>query len=738
MSRTAEEFAVKVTATGLENLDKVAKGAETAKAKIEGLSNAMLGVGFSAFILSAIRMADRISDLSDATGLAIGSIKGFEDALQAAGGKARNSERIITTFYQTMETALQGSDQARNSFQKLGISLDDLKNKSEADLLSQAITQLAGMEEGSTRTALATSIFGKSIRAVDLTKFLQELKDGKISAFEAADAIKAGGDAADRMDKQIRTLQEGALLAIEPIFKLFGGTEMTAKSASTAIQVLGTLLAASMGAAAVANILAVVKALQEFNLVTKIGNGLQAAALALQGPKGWATLAGAAGVATAAIIAMNKALDENNSKSGGDKLPGPATGNVIEPSKASAGNANRASELSPSQKAALESEKRIAQSLADIRKNINLQGANELMAIDVNAASDIEKAKAEIYSKENISKLQKDKEFAVKSAEIQQKAELESVKARMTLNAKIFSEEEAQRQKTIDETAAYEKKVAEASASAIGQVTTLADQTQQLKDRFTLQQSIVDLSTIEQDRQTKIFEALQLQKQQLDALSKLQKEGLPEDERKKREQEINDLLRERIGLINTEADTRVTRDNDFAAGFKQTMRQYEESLKPLEAGKQTADAVFGNMNRALDTFVQTGKMNFGDLSRSIIQDLIKIELKQSAMAFFSAAKTSLFSIFGLSGKAAGGPVSAGKPYMVGEKGPELFMPSSSGSIVPNNKLGGSGGTMGGGTTIINNISAIDSRSVQQLFAEHRMTLFGNVEQARRELPMRTR
>jgi hypothetical protein len=40
-------------------------------------------------------------------------------------------------------------------------------------------------------------------------------------------------------------------------------------------------------------------------------------------------------------------------------------------------------------------------------------------------------------------------------------------------------------------------------------------------------------------------------------------------------------------------------------------------------------------------------------------------------------------------KAAGGPVSDGTPYIVGEKGPELFVPNSSGNIVPNHAMGGS-------------------------------------------------
>jgi len=45
----------------------------------------------------------------------------------------------------------------------------------------------------------------------------------------------------------------------------------------------------------------------------------------------------------------------------------------------------------------------------------------------------------------------------------------------------------------------------------------------------------------------------------------------------------------------------------------------------------------------------------------------------------------------LPGLAAGGPVSAGSPYIVGESGPELFVPTGSGTIMNNNRLGGMGG-----------------------------------------------
>lgn len=50
------------------------------------------------------------------------------------------------------------------------------------------------------------------------------------------------------------------------------------------------------------------------------------------------------------------------------------------------------------------------------------------------------------------------------------------------------------------------------------------------------------------------------------------------------------------------------------------------------------------------------------------------------------------NIFG-GGKASGGPVAGGTTYLVGEKGPELFTPGSSGNIIPNNRLGGGSGTI---------------------------------------------
>lgn len=51
-----------------------------------------------------------------------------------------------------------------------------------------------------------------------------------------------------------------------------------------------------------------------------------------------------------------------------------------------------------------------------------------------------------------------------------------------------------------------------------------------------------------------------------------------------------------------------------------------------------------------------------------------------------AANREIWEAKGLPGRAKGGPVKKGKKYIVGEKGPEVFVPKKSGKVVPNNRM----------------------------------------------------
>jgi hypothetical protein len=141
--------------------------------------------------------------------------------------------------------------------------------------------------------------------------------------------------------------------------------------------------------------------------------------------------------------------------------------------------------------------------------------------------------------------------------------------------------------------------------------------------------------------------------------------------------------------------------------------------------QQVFDTVWGNMSSAIDNFVKTGKLSFRDFAKSVIQDMLAMNMKLQAMAMLrmafnmfspapASANPSQYSLDFSNARlgqprAVGGPVSAGSPYMIGEKGPEMFIPSGSGTIIPNNQLAGMGGT----TNVTNNyINAIDTKSFE--------------------------
>jgi phage-related minor tail protein len=74
------------------------------------------------------------------------------------------------------------------------------------------------------------------------------------------------------------------------------------------------------------------------------------------------------------------------------------------------------------------------------------------------------------------------------------------------------------------------------------------------------------------------------------------------------------------------------------------------------------------------------------VARAAAADLMNALFGKGQGGNLAALATAIFGGF----RAEGGPVSAGRAYIVGERGPELFVPRSSGTIEPNHKLRRSG------------------------------------------------
>lgn len=220
--------------------------------------------------------------------------------------------------------------------------------------------------------------------------------------------------------------------------------------------------------------------------------------------------------------------------------------------------------------------------------------------------------------------------------------------------------------------------------------------------------------------------------------------------------------------------------NDNAAAARRWSTGWDEALENFfDQTTNMADIarnVFGNlmssMENALDNFVRTGKLGFKDLVRSIVLDLTSMALKQAFRNLFMQMAMAKGGFFGSIGSFLGSFITA-SPLSSGGAGGGAGRLNSGGSQSSNNVISNmlsnivnmangmnkmmttmasnsvmangsnmSGGVRGGGSspTIINNynISAIDSRSVAQFFAENRKTVYGTVMQAQKEMPTRSR
>lgn len=240
-------------------------------------------------------------------------------------------------------------------------------------------------------------------------------------------------------------------------------------------------------------------------------------------------------------------------------------------------------------------------------------------------------------------------------------------------------------------------------------------QGQELARRDAINKSILDQLTEEGKSLEYEMQKLQLKGSLIGASDKALQIAMLELETQRKIAEIManpDLSPEKRDLLISQA-----RRNQ---GMQEMFISMQDSLK---ATQRVYDAVFGNMERALENFVRTGKLSFKDLARSIIQDLILIQLKASATMLFNSLLRSIGFSFGsasggtitggsglrLTPRAYGGPVNSGSPYMVGERGPEMFVPRSSGTIIPNNAMS----SMQAPQVVNNyNIQAIDVKSFE--------------------------
>lgn len=144
------------------------------------------------------------------------------------------------------------------------------------------------------------------------------------------------------------------------------------------------------------------------------------------------------------------------------------------------------------------------------------------------------------------------------------------------------------------------------------------------------------------------------------------------------------------GVAPAPEDGPAARLSQLQSGIQAGLESIQQTIHGFGAqAEATLVNAFNSAEDALVEFVTTGKVNFKSLVDSILADLTRLLARQAISGLLNSLGGggggffgSLASAFG-GGKADGGSVVPGQFYVVGEKGPELFAPNSSGRIVPN-------------------------------------------------------
>lgn len=323
------------------------------------------------------------------------------------------------------------------------------------------------------------------------------------------------------------------------------------------------------------------------------------------------------------------------------------------------------------------------------------------------------------------------------------------------------------------------RKLAELNEKLYG---TLYGQIQLEKQKidFEKQSAQIKLDSIYVDEYTTKQREIQLKYQEQIARLESERKVASKGKEGKELQLINELYERRKELAKTVyedeiklAEQQKKIQTDYVEGWKYAYNQYMNESKKV--GEQATEA-FNNMARGLEDtlteFFETGKLNFKSFAQTIIHEIARMQAQSAArsiMGVFSGGGGNIFSsliggissMFGggggalstagvnsslgnlyipslLQGKATGGSVDSNTPYMVGENGPEMFVPNQGGKIIPRTTMGTAIGQpqpqIVYNGPYIANMSAIDTQSATQFLAANKQAVWSANQSAQRSLP----
>jgi lambda family phage tail tape measure protein len=728
----------------------------------------LAAVAASALIVSSMKRAADITDVSEGFDITVESLLAAEKALMLAAGKSEDLGNILNKLAQAQDAAKDGNDTMRESFERLGISAGKVEKQNLDQLFLDVATALSKVEDTSKRAALGQDLLGKAVRGVNWAEFVKQYKS--FSDPELVSAIEKNDKAWESIEKSIANISLLMQKIVAPISQMVNDSFLIAQNFQKAET-------SNLGIASVFQLMFAGK--------------------------------------TIPLLARRNA---EKSKDETDMLPPDFEdtsllfGDDTSYSKKSAKQLAAEKTASSEAKRRAEEQKRLAEQIADKQKQVNAELA-KLFTLTTQNISNLfaeSKLQNDLYDVEMERYLLSEDSYEVKKRTLEQQRSLQ----RLTENfLKVEAEARAEMDAATGLDVAHAKKLYESKMESAGQLYSIEytnlQKLQEKEIEVIKNASAIRRQYEKEDREIvylnqlnaihlqykAVSENLKLEDQAFllstDSfnllkmkLSVIEQIGRIEEEYVLKQQEIErdfyrksdaDRNRDRaefnekiknletlkqieLGYLETIQKKReenyvneVVRQQSWVVGWSQASKEYFENMeKAANRGAAAFNSMMGNMNSALSNFVNTGKLSFEDLAGSIIRDLIRIELQAQASRLFGMLWNSISSAFGapsvsstpanasIAFRAAGGPFNG--PTIVGENGPELLVPGMPGTIIPNGSwqqaaasMNSSGFTNNG--TYIANMSAIDTQSATQFLASNKSTIWAAYQSANRSVPI---
>jgi len=668
--------------------------------------------GFAAMAKSVMDMAGQIEDLSKTYDVSMAKVLQFQNAIVQAGGKAEDANKILSTMFSKIAEAQQGNEAAIAAFEDLGITFEELRNTNPDKMIGRIYEGLSSIGNTYDRIKAVKEMLGKAGMGKSVEKIAEALGKSTAEFRRQEEALKAWAELGDRLDRTMLNLK----LAFAEFFKVFTGGDFV-----PSVNQIKSAFVAITSVAVISGVFKLVAAFKALNTALKSTAALGMAISAAGGVKGIAM----AGAGLAAYFGAMKAFEDADAES--DAQPEVTQEGGGTPTSGKTGDRRTIT--------AGQARIKLAKEMLDIEKRRfeyqmwYLTGSQDELALSESALKyeeDIAKAKqakAESLKAENLSEAQKGLiqetyNVAMKKAQQDREQRDKLINARRDMAL-------AQLQREIqleNEMAAIKGEQGRLENERVHMTTA---QYEKRREELALEEKLLQIEAKRRELRAQ-WAGHEYSPEYVEGMARLNNE------------EATARQVSRISQQGIEEER--LRQEDFVTGWNYAFEQYTKDAQNYGKLAQDAFGSFvGNMNSAIDNFVRTGKFAFKDFAKSVIQDIMAIVLKFQMLQLVKAAAGFMgFNIPGLTGKASGGMVSQGIPYLVGENGPELFVPQKGGAIVPSNRVGDA---LGGGSQVtyngpyIANMSAIDTQSGIQFLAKNKQAVWAANQSAQRSMPV---